>query len=124
MHHTLPRAVALLGLLLASAPSTVTSSPQASRLAARRPNVLFIIADDLRANYGDPIAQTPNLKRLAQHGVTFSRAYAQYPVCNPSRVSLLTGLRPETTGILRNTEFFRDRLPDIVTLPQLFKQDG
>ena len=89
-----------------------------------RPNVLFIVADDLRANLGDAAAHTPNLKRLMQRGVTFQRAYAQYPVCNPSRVSFLTGLRPETTGILGNNTFFRDKLPDIVTLPQLFKQSG
>lgn len=89
-----------------------------------RPNVLFIVADDLRANFGDAMAYTPNLKRLAQRAVTFQRAYAQYPVCNPSRVSFLTGLRPETTGILGNNTFFRDKLPNVVTLPQLLRQNG
>ncbi len=97
---------------------------QTNRPAPSRPNVLFIVADDLRANYGDAIAHTPNLKRLAQRGVTFNRAYAQYPVCNPSRVSFLTGLRPETTGILGNGTYFRTKHPDLVTLPQLFKQSG
>ena len=97
---------------------------QTNRPAMRHPNVLFIVADDLRANYGDAMAQTPNLKRLAQRGVTFSRAYAQYPVCNPSRVSFLTGLRPETTSILGNGTYFRTKHPELVTLPQLLKQNG
>lgn len=99
----------------------------ASAPPARRPNVLFIIADDLRAatdGFGDTAAKTPNLDRLAREGLRFTRAYAQYPVCNPSRVSMLTGLRPETAGVLSNSVFFRDVLPDVVTLPQLFKQNG
>ena len=100
------------------------TTAQSANKPSRRPNVLFIVADDLRANYGDAIAYTPNLKRLAQRAVTFNRAYAQYPVCNPSRVSLLTGLRPETTGVLGNNTFFRDKLPEIVTLPQWLRQNG
>ncbi len=94
---------------------------------ARKPNVLFIIADDLRSNigvYGDRSVHTPNLDRLAKRSVRFDRAYVQYPVCNPSRVSFLTGLRPEAARVLDNTTFFRRNLPDIVTLPQLFKQHG
>ncbi|MDX2032196.1 MAG: sulfatase [Blastocatellia bacterium] len=110
---------ACIALLFLCSNSTPQSGPRPAR-----PNVLFIVADDLRANYGDAIAHTPNLKRLARRAVTFNRAYAQYPVCNPSRVSFLTGLRPETTGILGNNVFFRDRLPDIVTLPQLLRQNG
>lgn len=91
---------------------------------SRQPNVLFIVADDLRPTYGDRSVHTPNLNRLAQRGVRFERAYVQYPVCNPSRVSFLTGLRPETTRVLDNTTYFRHPMPDIVTLPQLFKQQG
>jgi iduronate 2-sulfatase len=96
----------------------------------KRLNVLFIVADDLRpapssgGAYGDRAAVTPHLERLAKRGVRFDRAYVQYPVCNPSRVSFLTGLRPETARVLDNTTFFRRPLPDIVTLPQLFKQQG
>ncbi len=88
----------------------------------RKPNVLFIVADDLRTTTGDRSVYTPNLDRLAQRSVRFERAYVQYPVCNPSRVSFLTGLRPEATGVLDNGTFFRHKLPNIVTLPQLFKQ--
>lgn len=65
--------------------------------------------------------KTPNLDRLRARGVTFERAYVQYPVCNPSRCSMLTGLRAEQTGIAGNDERLRERMPDVVTLPQLCK---
>jgi iduronate 2-sulfatase len=96
-------------------------------LAADKPNVLFIVADDLRdfgGAFTREMVKTPNLDRLAARGVRFERAFAQYPVCNPSRVSILTGLRCEQTGIVDNTTFFRSKLPDIVTLPQLLRQQG
>ena len=94
---------------------------------APRYNVLLIMADDLRPAmgcYGDAQAKTPHLDRLAARGVRFDRAYVQYPVCNPSRTSLLTGTRPEHNGVTGNGTFFREKLPDIVTLPQLFRQHG
>ena len=92
-----------------------------------RYNVLWIVADDLRADlgcYGDAQAKTPNLDRLASRGVRFDRAYVQYTLCNPSRVSFLTSTRPERNGVTGNAVFFRDKLPDIVTLPQLFRNHG
>jgi iduronate 2-sulfatase len=95
--------------------------------AAERPNVLFIIADDFRADGGvftKALAKTPHLDRLAARGVRFANAFAQYPVCNPSRTSMLTGLRCEQTGIVGNQDFFRNKWPDLVTLPQLLRQGG
>ncbi len=90
-------------------------------------NVLFIFIDDLRpllGCYGHPEIHTPNIDRLAQRGTLFNRAYCQYPVCNPSRASILTGLRPETNGVQDNYTYFRETVPDAVTFPQHFKSSG
>jgi iduronate 2-sulfatase len=100
----------------------------ASEAPARptRPNVLFIMSDDLRPDlscYGSYV-ETPNLDRLAGRGVRFEHTWVQYPLCNPSRTSLLTGRYPTTTGALSNRNYFRDSYPDMVTLPQLFKNAG
>jgi len=87
------------------------------------PNVLFIVADDLNCAigpYGDSVAVTPNLNRLARRGLTFERAYCQQAVCNPSRSSFLTGLRPDTVGVDDLRKYFRDTAPGgsaLVTLP-------
>lgn len=103
-------------------PAVHGAMPSAANL-----NVLFIAADDLRCElgcYGSPDAKTPNLDRLAARGRLFTHAYCQQALCNPSRSSLMTGLRPEHTGIYNNRIHFRERSPVIVTLPQLFKQGG
>ncbi len=95
--------------------------------AAPRMNVLFIVADDLRTSlgcYGDTQVKSPNIDRIAAKGVRFERAYCQYPVCNASRSSFLTGLRPDHTGIFSNESVLRLEKPDLVTLPQLYKQNG
>lgn len=95
--------------------------------ASKRPNVLFIAADDLRNDlgiYGSKEALTPNLDALAAKGVLFNRAYCQQAVCNPSRASVLTGLRPDTIKVWNLRTHFRETLPDVVTLPQLFKNNG
>jgi len=99
----------------------------ASLLAADKPNVLFIAIDDLRPSlgcYGDPIAKTPNIDRLASTARQFNRAYCMQSVCGPSRTAILTGRLPDNTGVWHNRNRFRDRHPDLVTLPQLFKNNG
>lgn len=93
----------------------------------RRPNVLLITVDDLNTHlgcYGDARAVTPTLDALAARGVRFERAYCQYPLCNPSRISLFSGLRPVRTGAEDLQGSLRDHLPDAVTLPELFKRAG
>ncbi len=92
-----------------------------------RPNVLFIAVDDLKPAlgcYGDAAARTPNIDRLAARGTVFERAYCMQAVCAPSRNSLLTGLRQETLRIYDLGTNFRKRAPDVITLPQHFKQHG
>lgn len=84
--------------------------------AADRPNVLLIMVDDLR-DYGGAftkaVVKTPNLDRLRSRGTTFERAYVQYPVCNPSRCSMMTGMRAEQTGIVGNDKRLRENMPDM-----------
>jgi uncharacterized sulfatase len=94
---------------------------------AQKQNVLFIAADDLSCAlgcYGDPIAQTPHLDRLAATGVCFLNAYNQLPLCNPTRASVMTGLRPDTIKVYDLDRHFRDEVPDAVTLSQQFMKHG
>jgi len=95
--------------------------------AQNRPNILFIPVDDLRPEagaFGNRFIKTPNIDRLAREGVVFTRAYCQQAVCNPSRASLLTGLRPDTLRVWDLQTDFRKNLPGAVTLPQYFRQNG
>src|SRR5687768_7629848 len=99
----------------------------AARARSLRLSVLLIISHALRPElgcYGVNAIKSPNIDRLAARGRRFEYAYCQYPVCNPSRASFLTGLRPDQTGILDNSTPFRKKLPDVVTLPQHFKNNG
>ncbi len=115
-----PRALAALAatVLVLLAPTGLAASEASPR------NVLLILFDDLRAVPTERPILTPSLDQFANRAIEFTHAYAQQPSCNPSRTSLLTGLRPSTTGIVDNEVFYRTLLPDVVTLPQLFLANG
>ena len=101
--------------------------PQNNAKGKKRPNVLFIICDDLNTHVtpsGYKPIKTPALDRLASEGMTFGRAYCQYPVCGPSRASLLSGLYPQSTGVLSNKADIRQARPGTSSLPQQFKEAG
>ena len=94
---------------------------------AAKKNVLFIVADDLNTQlgcYGASRMRTPNLDALAERGARFERAYCTFPLCGPSRNSFLTGLYPNATGILANSQIFRQSCPERISLPQAFRQQG
>ncbi len=111
---------AVLAACLLAAPANV--------MASQKSNVLFIAVDDLRDWVGHlgghPNAKTPNIDRLAKRGVSFTRAYCSAPLCNPSRISLLSGVAPSRSGVYGNGERMREKLPDAVTLMQHFRASG
>ena len=115
--------------LLAIGPNSTAPKPETTgaNKAKTKPNVLFIAVDDLRTSigsYGDTIAVTPNFDRLAAQSIQFNRAYCQVAVCNPSRASLMTGLKPDTLGVWTLPIHFREAKPDAVTLPQWLRNFG
>ena len=105
----------------------VIGAPLLAASSSAQRNVLLIVSDDLNnllGCYGDPRAQTPNLDQLAARGVKFERAYCTYPLCGPSRNSFLTGLYPNSTGILTNNQIFRQTIPTQISLSQAFRHQG
>jgi iduronate 2-sulfatase len=112
--------------VMATALVTLGFTPDEVKPPKKNYNVLFIVCDDLNdvSIYNSPKVKTPNLDRLAGRGIRFNRAYCQYSLSNPSRSSVLTGLRPDETKVLGNGIGFREINPDVITLPQLFMQNG
>lgn len=108
---------------MAAGSSAIASAWQRNQ----RRNVLFIAADDLNhrfSTYGEKIVPTPNLDAIASRGVRFDRAYCQFPLCSPSRTSVMTGLSPDATGVYDLQKHFRTSRPEAVTLGQAFQKNG
>lgn len=123
-HGSIRGGLALLGFvsvwLVLLAPAPAEEKP-------KKLNVLYIVSDDLNNSlgcYGHPQVKSPRIDELAKRGVRFDRAYCQFPLCNPSRSSFLTGLRPDQSGAHDNAFVFRTKIPDVVTMPQLFQNNG
>lgn len=113
-------------VLLAVSVIPVEAAP-GSVASARPMNVLFVVSDDLTCSlncYGNRQIRSPNIDRLAETGVRFDRAYCQFPLCNPSRASFMTGRRSDTIKVYENSTHFRKAVPDVVTIPQIFQKAG
>lgn len=115
-------AVSLLLLIAGLSGISITAQQ-----TARKPNVLFIIVDDLNTSigtYGHPTVKSPNIERLAKRGVKFESAYCQYALCNPSRASMFSGRRPDTTKLYNNRALNRDNLKDVDFLSEYYQKNG
>ncbi|NLX99882.1 MAG: sulfatase [Rhodopirellula sp.] len=114
-------------IMLSAALVAVALAAGGDAPAADRPNVLFLISDDMNTSlgcYGHPLVKSPNIDELAARGVRFQHAYCQFPLCGPSRNSMLTGLHPNSNGILSNAQIFRQTIPSHPSLPQAFRLEG
>lgn len=117
----------LLMLLAGSLTCSEQTTSGSEQTDAGKPNVLFLICDDLNCDlgaYNHPTVQSPNIDRLAQRGVRFENAYCQYPLCGPSRASFMTGLYPDQTLVRRNSIHIRERVPNVQTMSQMFRENG
>ncbi|HAA48520.1 MAG TPA: iduronate-2-sulfatase, partial [Planctomycetaceae bacterium] len=113
-----------LGVIVATG---TERSASAVETQAKRLNVLFLVCDDLNCDmgcYGHSQVKTPNIDSLARRGVLFSNAFCQFPLCGPSRASFLTGMYPDQTLVRRNAIYIREHIPNVVTLPQMFRRNG
>ncbi len=115
-------------MILVSVLVGCSAQPSEDQAGADRPNILFIAVDDLNDWIGPlgghPQAVTPALDRLASQSVVFERNYCASPACNPSRTALLTGLHTYSSGLYSNYQYWREALPDAVTLPRYFRDQG
>lgn len=103
------------------------AGPARGQSSGKKFNVLFMAVDDMNNDlgcYGSALVKSPNIDRIASQGLKFEHAYCQFPLCSPSRSSLMTGLRPDTTRVFNLQYHFRQGLPDVVTLPQMFMRNG
>ncbi len=118
--------ICLFFVILTSCTKTTTKEAKVNGSTGKM-NVLFIISDDLRTElgaYGYPHMHTPNIDRLASEGRLFRQAHVQQSICNPSRMSFLTGLRPDEIQVHSNRDHFRARVPEATTIPQHFRENG
>ncbi len=112
----------LLSLCLGALPTLASSAEEASK-----PNVLFLICDDLNCDlgcYGHPLVKSPNIDRLAGRGLRFQNAHCQYPLCGPSRAAFMTGMYPDQTLVQRNAIYIREHVPNVKTMSQMFRDAG
>jgi len=119
--------IVLVFILLSSCSSPKESSYSDPKLSNKKLNVLFIIADDLNCDigvYGNKIVKTPNIDRLVENGTLFLNAHCQYPLCGPSRASLMTGMYSNQTKMTKNNILLRNTVPDVITIGQRFRQQG